>query len=60
MRPIETAVRAPAIRQLTSDEVSSVAGGLLPANIGDMPDRTVMCGTMWLLDRLLGRFFPRH
>ena len=36
------------IRVLDNAEVDSVAGGSI-IDVSQMPDRSVMCGTMWLL-----------
>jgi hypothetical protein len=43
------------IRALDSSEIDSVAGGYIisPIDISEMPDRSVMCGTMWYMDRLI-------
>ena len=57
MRPTEASTRS--MRPLSNDELSAVAGGLLPANLGPMPDRSVMCCTMWYLDRLIRIFGGR-
>ena len=43
-----------AIRALDAAEIDSVAGGLYsPVDVSGMPDRSVMCGTMWYMDRLI-------
>ena len=36
------------IRVLDNAEIDSVAGGSI-IDVSQMPDRSVMCGTMWLL-----------
>jgi hypothetical protein len=48
-------------RALETTEVEHVAGGALwsPVDVSEMPDRSVMCGTMWYLDQLLKKFNPR-
>jgi len=54
---METSVKHGAVMQaLEPSEMQAVCGGLgVVPDISGMPDRTVMCGTMWLLDRLLER-----
>ena len=38
------------IQVLETEEVDSVAGGYIPSiDVSQMPDRSVMCGTMWLI-----------
>jgi hypothetical protein len=45
---------------LSGEELEAVAGGLLyPVDLSQMPDRSVMCGTMWVLDQLLKRLTGR-
>lgn len=46
------------IRVLKTAEVDQVAGGFMGVDVSGMPDRSVVCGTMWLLNKLLGRFTP--
>ncbi len=45
-----------AMQTLASTELTSVSGGLTIVDVSGMPDRTVMCGTMWYLDQLLKKF----
>jgi hypothetical protein len=48
-----------AMQALQPSEMQAVCGGVgVLTDISGMPDRTVTCGTMWLLDRLLERFHP--
>lgn len=54
-----TATNANELRLLDTAEINAVCGGLLPAvDVTGMPDRSEMCGTMWLLDRMR-RLFRR-
>jgi hypothetical protein len=47
------------MQALEPSEMQAVCGGvLISADVSGMPDRTVMCGTMWLLNRFLERFCP--
>ncbi len=43
---------------LAGPELQAIQGGL-GVDISQMPDRSVQCGTMWYLDQLLHRIFPR-
>ena len=50
------------IRVLENAEVDTVAGGYVPVvDVTGMPDRSEMCGTLWLLLQR-GKIFtgPRH
>lgn len=62
MTSITTIEQQTEIRVLENTEVDSVAGGYLPSvDVTGMPDRSVMCGTMWLLLQR-GKIFtgPQH
>ena len=42
------------LRSLSNTEINAVAGGLMYGpDVSGMPDRSIMCGTMWLWDRLI-------
>jgi hypothetical protein len=48
------------IRTLTADEMHAVAGGYISTiDVSGMPSRDVVCGTMWLWDRLLKTIFGK-
>ena len=59
---METQVKHSAALEMQSlqpSEMQAVCGGVgVFTDVSGMPDRTVTCGTMWLLDRLLERFYP--
>lgn len=40
------------IRPLDQSELSAVAGGALPIDMSQMPDRSIICGTIWILDQI--------
>ena len=40
------------IRPLDASELSAVAGGALPIDMSQMPDRSIICGTIWILDQI--------
>jgi len=47
------------MQALQPSEMHTVCGGVgVFTDVSGMPDRTVICGTMWLLDRFLERFYP--
>lgn len=37
-------------------DLSNVEGGLMSIDMSGMPSRDVMCGTMWVLDKLMKPF----
>jgi hypothetical protein len=42
------------IRPLNANEIRAVAGGYVSTtDVSGMPSRDVICGTMWLRDRIL-------
>jgi hypothetical protein len=58
MTSTQTISQQDEIRVLDSAEVEYVTGGYMPSpvDMSQMPDRTVMCGTMWYLSQL-GKIF---
>ena len=60
MRTITEAKSQDAIRGLSAAEIEAVSGGIFSTPVIGMPDRSQGCGTMWLFEQLLKRFFPRH
>jgi hypothetical protein len=49
MTSTNTVEKQTEIRVLDNTEVASVAGGYVPTvDVNGMPDRSVMCGTLWL------------
>jgi len=59
---METPVKRSAVLEMQTlqpSEMQAVGGGVgVFTDVSGMPDRTVTCGTMWLLDRFLERFYP--
>ena len=48
------------LQPLDRAEAQSVDGGLyLGVDVTGMPSRDVMCGTMWIFNRVLDTFRPR-
>jgi hypothetical protein len=54
---METSVKRGATMQaLEPAEMQSVCGGaVFYPDITGMPDRTIICGTIWILDQIFGR-----
>ena len=61
-RTLETSAKhspASEMQTLQPSEMQAVSGGVMPyTDLSGMPDRSVMCGTMWLQQKMLERFFP--
>jgi hypothetical protein len=54
MTSTQTFERQTDFRVLETAEVETVSGGYLPTvDVSGMPDRSVVCGTMWYMDRLI-------
>jgi hypothetical protein len=61
MTSLHTSEHHDEIRLLDSAEVECVVGGYIisPIDISQMPDRSVVCGTKWILDRIIRTSGPR-
>ena len=47
------------LQALQPSEMQAISGGVgVFVDVSGMPDRSVVCGTAWLLNRLLDRFNP--
>jgi len=44
------------IRPLDQSELSAVAGGALSIDMSQMPDRSIICGTIWVLGQIFKGF----
>jgi hypothetical protein len=55
MTSLHTTDHQDEIRVLDDTEVECVVGGYIisPIDISQMPDRSVVCGTKWILDRII-------
>jgi len=48
------------IRALEADEMEHVAGGALwGIDVSQMPDRSIICGTIWVLEQIFKLPTPR-
>jgi hypothetical protein len=48
------------IRVLEADEMEHVAGGALwGVDVSQMPDRSIICGTIWVMDQIFKLPRPR-
>jgi hypothetical protein len=47
------------MQTVQTSEMEAICGGVMAMHdVSGMPDRSVMCGTMWLKQKLLERFIP--